>query len=480
MRIAPLLVVALLCSFCQGRNRLQLDEAQLREELAAIPAAAPEGGSINPSSPKPPVQFIDRSADPSAPPVVIDLPSVAEAKEPINLSDVAYEVRYIKLQSGAMVLADSIAPLSFALSGSSILCSNGVEVGSFTMEGKFVQRLASLGSEAVLPVLAGEMMGTMAKDIRNAHYISQIEATESGLYAQVYDGPSNRVQLYEIPPLQGEPAISQLRTQESAAHPVENMRKTGAVFPRGRLLRIDANHLLATRRGAGLDDEMAAVVSMNGDTLGRAAYSEKITNWTHSVIRGGESGASFRTPEGVTLYRPPYNDTVFEVRPPARMIPRYVLTLGKLGVSRLEGMSPGVDLKDRLLHGELCDVGNTLFLEYTQNYDCPNTRNNKSLSIFRVLYNKQTRKAVRIPVPPHDYGFFLPDNLTGGLAVFPHATIMNHRSMVHIVYISDLKKHIASRDFELSAAPAERKEALKQFVASLRDEDIVVRVVRFK
>ena len=477
--ILLLMALAFFCSFCQGRNRLHLDEEALREELAAIPVASSAEGTVDTSRPKVPRQPIDRSVDASAPPVLIDLPSVEEASEMPGLSDVAHEVVYIKLQSGAMLLTDSMATLSFTMSGSSLICSNGVVVASFSMEGRFIERLASLGSEAVPPVPA-EMFGSMAKDVRNARFINQLEVTGSGLYAHVYDGPTNRMRLYEIPPLQGEPAIQQIRTQESAALPVENMRRAGTVFPRGRLYMLDSKHLLATRRGGSLDDEMASVVSIDGDTIGYANYPEKIGNWTHSVIRGGESGASVRTPEGLVLHRPPYSDTVFEVHPPAKMVPRYILTLSGRGVSRNEGMSPGFDLKDRLLHGDLCDAGGFLFIKYTQNYDCPNTRNAKTLSMFRVVYNKQTRKALRLPASRSDYGFGLPDDLNGGLPVWPMSNFMSGRNLVTPVSLSELKQHLASRAFQVSSAPAARKEAFTQFVASLRDEDIIVRVVRFK
>ena len=121
-----------------------------------------------------------------------------------------------------------------------------------------------------------------------------------------------------------------------------------------------------------------------------------------------------------------------------------------------------------------------LFIKYTQNYDCPNTRNAKTLSMFRVVYNKQTRKALRLPASRSDYGFGLPDDLNGGLPVWPMSNFMSGRNLVTPVSLSELKQHLASRAFQVSSAPAARKEAFTQFVASLRDEDIIVRVVRFK
>jgi len=134
------------------------------------------------------------------------------------------------------------------------------------------------------------------------------------------------------------------------------------------------------------------VTSTSGDTVCSFKDFDPIVNYTKSVGRGAESGYSYVF-NGILHLRPIYNDTIYEVLPPNRMIPKYIFDFGEFGIeSSLEGVDPGYSLTDKFVPDEFLETNRYLFFTYTKDYACPNTAKNGTLKYSRLVYFKKSGK----------------------------------------------------------------------------------------
>jgi hypothetical protein len=150
------------------------------------------------------------------------------------------------------------------------------------------------------------------------------------------------------------------------------------------------------RKVYGASTDFFTITSSSGDTVCTFRDFDPIKNYSKSVMRGAESAFNYMI-DGILHIRQVYNDTIYQVVPPNRMVPKYVFDFGEFGIdSSLEGVDPGYDLSEKLLPDKFLETNNHLFLTYTKDYDCPNTAKKGTLKYNRIVYDK--RKNVLIPV----------------------------------------------------------------------------------
>jgi hypothetical protein len=196
--------------------------------------------------------------------------------------------------------------------------------------------------------------------------------------------------------------------------------------------------------------------------------------------RGTDGGTNYES-GGVFFYRPAFNDTIFRINPPNRMIPVYVLELGEYKVSRQEGVDPGFDLSGRIIPEDWAETENYIFLTFTKDdYDCPNTRKNKTVKIYHAVYSKLNHLLTIIKGDPFNYSpEILENNIDGGVPVWPLSYMISKNGEIMFpIKGSELKERVKSNEFKLSRAPSEKKEELEKLSVSVADNEDILMIIK--
>lgn len=179
---------------------------------------------------------------------------------------------------------------------------------------------------------------------------------------------------------------------------LSEFNKDPSVFSQPTAFLIGNNTIAFTLRGKSVErkTDFVSVVSTTGDTLCKFKDHDPIINFTKSAYRGVDNGDAYYL-NGVLHLRQAFNDTVYQMVPPNRLVPKYILDFGEEGIkSAMEGIDPGVSLHDKLLPHAFLESGRFLFITYTKDYDCPNTAKSGSLKYSRLIYDKQKRTITTI------------------------------------------------------------------------------------
>ncbi len=134
-------------------------------------------------------------------------------------------------------------------------------------------------------------------------------------------------------------------------------------------------------------------LSERGDTLCYFLPGDPEPLNLKGTIRGAESSDIYEFEEGLT-FRLAYTDTVFRVVDSHTFEPVYKIDLGPYQVSRKDGFSVAVSLEEKYLVHNLYETPDKLFIRISKNYDCPNTRNDKTIFFHQFVYDKPSGNLV--------------------------------------------------------------------------------------
>jgi len=225
--------------------------------------------------------------------------------------------------------------------------------------------------------------------------------------------------------------------------------------------------------------DMMAAFNSRGDTLTTFTKIERVDNYAKSVARGTDYGTQYEK-NGNLFFRTDFNDTVFQIIPPNRLLPRYVLNLGKYKTSMLEGMDPGISLEGKIIPMDWAETNNYIFLTFSKDsYDCPRNRKDKSVKIYHALYSKQQGQLSIIKSDPTDYTpNILKNDIDGGFPVWPqnYMTGKNGEILVSLKG-KELKSHVLSSRFKNSSATSDKRNKLLEFANSVNIEDDILMIV---
>jgi hypothetical protein len=225
---------------------------------------------------------------------------------------------------------------------------------------------------------------------------------------------------------------------------------------------------------------MLVVLNNQGDTLSKFTLKEKLVNYTKSLQRGTDGGTQYE--ENGSLYiRPAFNDTVFRITPPNRMTPAYILNLGNYKVTKQQGVDPDFNLTGKIIPGDWAETKNYIFMTFTKDdYDCPNTRKNKTVKIYHALYSKKTDKLTLITGDPYNYSpEILENNIDGGVPVWPAFYMVSKNGEIMIsLKGQELKDRINSEMFRLSKASEAKKNELKKLASVVSEDEDILMIVK--
>ena len=228
------------------------------------------------------------------------------------------------------------------------------------------------------------------------------------------------------------------------------------------------------------NNNMMVMLNNQGDTLSTFTKLEKLKNYTNPLQRSPDNGIQYEY-KGKLYFRSEFNDTVFEVIPPNRLYPIYVLKLGNYKASLQEGVDPDFKLTGKIIPGDWAETQNYIFLSFTKDdYDCQNTRKKKTVKIYHAIFSKLNQQLSVIKGDPYDYSpEILENNIDGGLPVWPSSYMIGNNGEILIsLKGKDLKDRVASRQFKLSGAPENKKKELEKLAGFVSKSEDILMIVK--
>jgi hypothetical protein len=440
----------------------------------------------------------DRSVDPAHTPELIDIAGTLKNIKEIRLSDIASSVSYIRIQP----VPDSAIPMDlkfkFYLMDNYLVAVNLYGIHLYSRDGRYIRSVVkneytgvevSPGSirfwnDYTMKGGGSSVWGNgntlyynYSNNITGQKYIMKFDCSSVPLASDYKFDPENPDQISGL----GNVAID---LNHGKTEPPEPRKHHGGMFggpPEGffkdrSVFMLDNNSYTLPTSG----DNMMAILNNKGDTLSTFTLLEQIKNYTKSLMRGTDYGVQYEN-KGKLFFRPQFNDTVFQVIPPNRLLPVYVLNLGTYKVDKQHGVDPDFKLTDKIIPGDWAETDNDIFLTFTKDdYDCPNTRKNKTVKIYYGLYSKLNHQFSIVKGDPFDYSpEILGNNIDGGIPVWPSSYMTGNNSEILIsLKGKELKDRVKSEKFRLSGAPEVKKRELEKLAGLVSDSEDILMIVK--
>lgn len=508
LHCAAITTLTILLLSCTG-NRLENDEDKLSAEILLQEKGEAERiereNRLADSLKKLPPGFRfkeDRSVDPSRPPVIIDIAGSLGNTRDFALSDVASKITYIRMEKLPDSSFATVMRFKYYLMDSNIVAVNPSGIILFSRSGKYkctVVKNETTGIEVSadrMTVMGNNTFvggGTTIWSAGNNLFYKYRNSLTGQSYIMEYDCSQPPVSLStgfdpEKPDkIRGMGRIAIDLNHGKRATPqkgnANGMWGAGADFIYQRLssMMLDRNTYVQ-QLSSPFDMNgkyFLGIFGQQGDTLATFTQFEKVDHFSKTVSRGTDQGVQYEN-KGRFYIRNAFNDTVFLVLPPNRLLPVYVLRLGKYKLLKKEGMDPDFNLDGKIVPETWADTRNYIFLAFSKDsYNCPNTRKNKQLKQYYALFSKSTRKLFLVKGDPYSYDpDILKNNLDGGMSVWPSSWMVgNHGEIMISLKGKELKEHVNSDAFSASTAPAAKKKELLKFTQSLCDDEDILMVV---
>lgn len=183
-----------------------------------------------------------------------------------------------------------------------------------------------------------------------------------------------------------------------------------------------------------------------------------------------ESNWLYRTKDK-NYYRQAFNDTVFSIPEPNRLLPEYILQFGENKLNIDNGLYG--DKSQKYVAKTWIDTDRFILFIYSKNYDCPNTRKENSVIYSYALYDKDKKQLSLI----QDNGtypeeFLLPTELPDGIPVILGELSWQDNKLVSSYTKRKLEALQKMKNF--SKLPASQQERVRQLAGSLADNEMVI------
>jgi len=439
----------------------------------------------------------NRSIDSAHPPIEIDLAGSLNNLKEINLSDVASGITYVRMEP----VPDSTLPVdlkfNYHLMDNYIVAVNLYGINLYSKDGRYIHSIVKNRFTGV-KVMQGSVVfwndyimkggGVSVWSNDNDLYYNYSDNVTGQKYIMKYDCSSTQlIPYYKFNPEKpdqisglGTIAVDLNHGKTEPPKPSKHQGMFGGpaefLFKQRDVFILDQNSYSLPSYG----DNMMIVLSNNGDTLSTFSMLEKLKNYTKEVQRGTDYGTQYEH-NGKQFFRPEFNDTVFQVIPPNRLSPVYVLKLGNYKVSKQLGVDPDFKLTGKFIPGEWAETKDYILMTYTMDdYDCQNTRKKKTVKIYHAVFSKLNHQLTVINGDPFDYSpEILKNNLDGGLPVWPSSYMIgNNGEMLISLKGRELKDRVKSEQFKVSKAPGDKKKELEKLAQVVSDNEDILMIVK--
>ena len=441
----------------------------------------------------------ERSVDPDNPPLIIDIVNSLDSIKNFNLSDVASSIEYIRMQPVPDSTLLTNMKYKYYLMGNNIVASDLYGIYLFTREGHYIRTIIKnelngvsyeekndrvhviwsdymrIGASPIVWARGNNLFYHYANSNTGQTYIMEYDCANPESFENPYFDPEQPEQIL------GSGKISVDLTYGNTKPPVINRQGSMSMdsysyYAQMNVFAPDRNVTISIARGKN----MMYVQNTKGELLTTFTKYERVENYTKRVGRGTDYGTRYEK-NGNMFYRTNFNDTIFQVIPPNRLLPVYVYNLGSYKLTMLQGKDPGFNLEGKIVPEDFADTKNYLFLTFCKDsYSCPNTRRNKTLKLYHALFNKKTRQLWILTTDPTDYDApILKNDIDGGVPVWPSSYMIGKNGEILTALTGkELKAHVVSKAFQSSTAPADKKAELKQLAEQTGDDEQVLMIVK--
>ena len=441
----------------------------------------------------------EREASLQTPPVVINIAENLGNIADLKLSDVATDIQYIRLEPVPDTNLPRNQKYKFYLMDNYLIAANLYGIHQYTKDGKFVRTIVKnqlngvvyneknnylmfwndytlVGGGTSVWAQGNTLFYVYNNNITGQQVIMEYDCTKEQSLLNTGFNPENPDKINGL----GEVSID-LRHGNTTPPPPRKHQGMWITSPEMIYADLgvfspDRNTYIAQLHGKN----MLGILGNHGDTLATFSKPEQLKNYTKELMRGTDFGTQYEK-GGNLFFRSNFNDTIFEVIPPNKLLPVYVLNLGKYKVSMQEGVDPDASLEGKIIPMDWADSKNYIFLTFTKDsYDCPKTRKNKSVKIYHALFSKSSQQLQIVNTDPLNYDApVLLNDIDGGYPVWPISYQIGSKGEIALsLKGSDLKSQVKSKQFTDSAAPADKKEKLRQLADSVADEDDILMIVK--
>ncbi len=220
---------------------------------------------------------------------------------------------------------------------------------------------------------------------------------------------------------------------------------------------------------------MLVTYNNKDDTLCQFTDYDRIVNFSHGNYRTHAKLTSYYFDELVTI-KTEYNDTVFRLIPPNRLLPVYVINFGEYKVNYMDGLNPDFDLSEKYMLYSIHETNNLLFLRYTKNHDGPTNRKKKAVKFYNAIFFKKEGKLYHYPgysLAPEGIN----NDVDGGMPFWPEF-ITPQGEMMNLVSGKIIKDYVNSEEFKKADISQENRRKQISLASGLRPTDMVIVIVK--
>jgi hypothetical protein len=439
-----------------------------------------------------------RSVDHAHPPLEIDITGSVNNVKDINLADVATDITYIRMEPIPDSTLRKDLKFKYYLMDNYIVAVNLYGIHLFTKDGRYLRTVVKnkftgvevfpgeiriwdnytmKGGEVSVWASGNNLFYTYNNNIIGQKYIMEYDYSSSPLTPDYKFDPEKPDQISGL----GKIAIDLNHGKTEPPKPIKHPGLSGGspegFFLSKSIFKLDQNsYAIPTRR----DDNMMIILNNQGDTLSTFTKIEKLKNYTDPMQRGTDYGAQYEH-KGKLYFRSEFNDTVFEVIPPNKLLPVYVLKLGTYKASMQEGVDPDFNLSGKIIPGQWAETNEFIFMTYTKDdYDCKNTRKKKTVKIYHAIYSKLNHQLSVINGDPYDYSpEILKNNFDGGIPVWPSSYMIGNNGEILIsLKGKELKDRVKTEQFKESKAPEAKKKELEKLAGVVSESDNILMIIK--
>jgi hypothetical protein len=492
--ILMLMGATMFFSYSCRHNRLKTNEKELAEEIlfSEKTKGVKEKNNLN----NDPDNYGKKSSyglrkkenrlpDPQNPPLRIDIPGTINSSRELQLSDVASEIKYVKLETppDTILLYDHFFYRDELMStirsdDEQIIFQGLYGVIRYNMQGIYQE---TIWENKTGINFYGKMVSYGGNDFFGVPPHIPVDLINGDIYYEFHDGPAGTGQVMRYRPGTGKnmPVQSQAEMPGQQNIPGDTLITSGN-FPIDQPERIfgigtDSWAGINSKWNSGKSGTMLITYNNSGDTICKFTDYERIVDFTKSMYRSPVDLISYQS-EGLLTIKPEYNDTVFRLIEPERLLPVYVISFGELTVSFRDGLDPDFDLSQKLMLKSLHETPNFLFIRYTQNNDSPDNVKKNAVRFYNVLFDKKWGKML------HQPGYSLlskgiVNDIDGGMSFWPDF-VTPQGEMMKLVSGKMFKDFINSDAFKITEISDENRRKQVSMASGLRNTDMIIMIVK--
>jgi hypothetical protein len=425
-----------------------------------------------------------RKADPENPPIKLYISSTKNDTRHLKLSDIASSIRYIKLETPpdtALLYDPSFAHNdlhSYIRSdGNHIIFQGLFGLTRFNMMGEYQETIWK--NETGIKFL-GSGVGYGGQDFFGVMPNTPVSIQNGILYYSFQDGPGGNSNAMKYKP--GIKKNISLKSNDEITGllnmPGDTLLNSNQIFPSGfdYIFGTGINTWAGVNQKWNSGKSGALLVTYNdkGDTLCVFKDYDRIINFSKPNYRNPEKLSCYYF-NGLLTFKQEYNDTVFRLIPPDRILPTFIIEFGDSKVNYMDGLNPDFDLSGKYFLNTIQESNDFLFICYIQYYT-PASKKGKAIKYYYSLFDKKEDKLNNLP------GFTLEpaginNDLNGGIPFWPDF-ITPQGEMMKLVSGKVIKDYISSDEFKKSGMTAENRLKQISIASGLKPTDMVIVIAK--